>query len=143
MLFLSPIVFLLSLYMAIIYGYLYLLFTAMSVVFEGQYHFSTGSVGLSYLGFGIGSALGLLLAGATSDRLAAFLKKKHGGELKPEYRLPPMAFASLLVPTGLFWFGWTAENHEHWILPIIGTGFLGTGMVLAFVSLILAAAGLL
>ena len=55
MLFLSPIVFLMSLYMAIVYGYLYLLFTTFPRVFEGQYGFSSGSIGLTYLGVGVGS----------------------------------------------------------------------------------------
>ena len=49
MLFLSPIVMLLSLYIAVIYGYLYLLFTTITEVFEGTYQFSQGSVGLAYL----------------------------------------------------------------------------------------------
>ncbi|KAL6414012.1 hypothetical protein AUP68_03545 [Ilyonectria robusta] len=131
MLFFSPIVFLLSLYMAIVYGYLYLIFTAMPVLFEGQYGFSTGSVGLSYLGIGIGSILGLFIAGGTSDSLSRYLTKKNGGEAKPEYRLPVLIIASVTVPLGLFWYGWTAEKNTHWILPIIGTGFLGVGMLCA------------
>ena len=66
---LSPIVLLLSLYMGVVYGYLYLLFTTFSVVFEQQYHFSSGSVGLSFLGIGIGSLIGLFITGTTSDRI--------------------------------------------------------------------------
>lgn len=134
MLFFSPIVFLLSLYMAIIYGYLYLLMTAMPALFEKQYGFSTGSVGLSYLGIGVGSLIGLAFVGATIDHLASYLTKKHGGESKPEYRLPALIVASVPIPVGLLMYGWTAEKNEHWILPIIGTAFLGTGMVAAFVS---------
>jgi hypothetical protein len=49
MLFLSPIVLALSTYMAIVYGYLYLLFTTLTLVFEGTYHFSQGAVGLAYV----------------------------------------------------------------------------------------------
>ncbi|KAF7553385.1 hypothetical protein G7Z17_g3675 [Cylindrodendrum hubeiense] len=135
MLIFSPIVFSLSLYMAIVYGYLYLLFTAMPLVFETQYGFTTGKVGLTYLGFGIGSMIGLAIAGGTSDRLAQRLTKKNGGESKPEYRLPVMGIGSVFVPVGLFMFGWTAENNDHWILPIIGTSFVGIGMVAAFMSI--------
>lgn len=134
MLIFSPIVFLLSFYMAIVYGYLYLIFTAMPQVFEGQYGFSTGSVGLSYLGIGIGSIIGLFIAGGSSDRTVKYLTKKNGGEPKPEYRLPVMIFASFFVPVGLFIFGWTAEKNYHWFLPILGTSFLGLGMICAFVS---------
>lgn len=42
MLFLSPIVLLLSLYVAVVYGYLYLLFTTISSVFQKRYNFSQG-----------------------------------------------------------------------------------------------------
>jgi hypothetical protein len=136
MLLFSPIVFLLSLYMAILYGYLYLIFTILPSLFEVEYGFSTGNIGLTYLGTGIGSALGLLVNAMVSDRLALHLKKQHGGDHQPEYRLPPTMFACFLVPLGLFWFGWTAEFHEHWILPILGTGAFGLGTVVIFVRII-------
>lgn len=134
MLFLSPIVFLLSLYVAVIYGYLYLLFTTITEVFEENYHFSEGSVGLAYLGIGIGSMIGLLLLGLISDRLLKYMTARNGGTSKPEYRLPPMIPGALFVPLALFMYGWTAEKHDPWIVPIIGTSFLGVGMLIAFVS---------
>lgn len=49
-LFLSPIIFSLSLYMAVVYGHLYLLFTTLTLVFQQQYGFTTGNVGLTFLG---------------------------------------------------------------------------------------------
>ncbi|KAH8195933.1 hypothetical protein TruAng_009912 [Truncatella angustata] len=121
----SPIVLLLSVYMAILYGYLYLLFTTFPTVFKGQYGFNTGTIGLTYIGLGLGSVLGLLASGAVSDKLVIVLKLRNGGESKPEYRLPPMAVGAFLVPIGLFWYGWTAEKELHWILPILGTSLLG------------------
>lgn len=133
MLFLSPIVFLLSLYVGVIYGYLYLLFTTISQVFEGQYGFSQGAVGLSYLGIGIGSLIGLLVLGATSDKVLKYLSEKNGVK-KPEYRLPAMIPGSFFVPLSLFMYGWTAYYKTHWIVPIIGTSFLGVGMLISFVS---------
>jgi hypothetical protein len=133
MLFRSPIVFLLSLYVGVIYGYLYLLFTTITSVFQQQYNFSQGAVGLTYLGMGVGSLSGLFLIGATSDRLLNYLAAKNG-EKKPEYRLPPMVPGAIFVPISLFMYGWTAYYQTHWIVPIIGTSFLGTGMMITFVS---------
>lgn len=135
MLFFSPIVGLISLYMAVLYGYLYLIFTILPFLYENQYGFSTGDVGLTYLGCGTGAGLGLLTNALVSDRVAMRLKAKRGGEHQPEYRLPPMMPATLVVPLGLFWFGWTAEFNHHWILPILGTGFFGLGTVAIFVRL--------
>lgn len=136
MLIFSPIVLILSLFVAIVYGYLYLLFTTITGVFEGQYHFSQGSVGLTYLGIGIGSLLGLFILGASSDRILKHLTAKHG-VTKPEFRLPPLIPGAICVPIGLFWYGWTAETNQHYILPIAGTMFVGIGMITSFVSSLL------
>lgn len=133
MLFLSPIVFLLSLYIAIIYGYLYLLFTTITGVFENEYHFSQGSVGLAYLGIGVGSILGMIFQMMVSDPLFHYICSKNSNISKPEYRLVPLFLGAFTIPLSLFWYGWTAEKQDHWILPIIGTGFLGFGMLSAFV----------
>ncbi|KIV95065.1 hypothetical protein PV10_02764 [Exophiala mesophila] len=133
MLFFSPIVFTLSLYMAIVYGYLYLLFTTIGMVFEGTYGFSQGTVGLSFLGIGIGSMLGLVIFGIISDRIVK--KKSANGEMKPEYRLPPLIPGSLVIPIGLFWYGWSAHARAHWILPIIGTMWVGLGLIATFMPI--------
>jgi hypothetical protein len=38
--------------------------------------------------------------------------------------LIPAAFA---LPVGLIIYGWTAQYHIHWIVPIFGTFFIGVG----------------
>jgi Major Facilitator Superfamily len=134
MLFLSPIVFLLSLYMAMVYGYLYLMFTTFPRVFQGQYGFSNEIVGLTYIGVGVGSFFGLIFCGIASDRMLKSLTKQNGGNPKPEYRLPAMFVGAFILPIGLFLYGWSAEKKIHWIVPIIGTAFLGGGMFTIFVS---------
>lgn len=48
----SPMVVILGLYLAMVYGYLYILLTTIAEVFEKTYHFSTGPVGLMFLGLG-------------------------------------------------------------------------------------------
>jgi hypothetical protein len=134
MLLLSPIVFLLSLYVVIIYGYLYLIFTTLTEVFEDQYGFTQVSVGLAYPGIGVDSIIGLAILGTTSDRLLKYLTIKNGGVSKPEYRLRPLFLGAWFIPLALFWYGWTAEKKDPWIPPILGTACLGVGMLISFVS---------
>lgn len=130
----SPIVLLLSLQMFLIYGYLYLIFTAIPVLFLEKYSFNTGNIGLTYIGLGLGSLVGLVVTGASTDRIVTRLAAKNGGERKPEYRIPLVIIASFFIPAGLFWFGWTGQTNQHWILPILGIFIMGLGMTPIFVS---------
>jgi len=149
MLIFSPIVLALSTYMAVVYGYLYLLFTTITEVYEKQYHFSQGSVGLTFLGIGIGSLFGVIIFGLASDRIVK--AKAKSGEMKPEYRLPPMMVGSFFIPIGreypyyvistflikfaVFMYGWTAERQVFWIAPIIRTGLVGLGLLATFMPI--------
>ncbi len=54
--------------------------------------------------------------------------------MKPEYRLLPTTYGAPCVPIGLFWYGWSAEACTHWIIPIIGTAFVGMGLIATIVS---------
>ena len=132
MLIYSPIVLFLSLFMAVLYGYLYLLFTTFTEVFGRQYHFSLGITGLAYLGIGVGNIMGLMFTGITMDKLLK--SKSKSGEMKPEYRLPPTVWAAPFVPIGLFIYGWTADKGIHWIVPIVGTMLFGFGLISTFIA---------
>jgi MFS family permease len=83
MLFLSPIVAGLSLYIATVYGQVYLLFSTFAFVFTDQYGFTEENNGLTYLGLAIGMLVSLLVAGIVCDRTYQRLTKKHSAE-KPE-----------------------------------------------------------
>ncbi|KAI8944393.1 putative MFS multidrug transporter [Xylaria longipes] len=129
----SPIVLAVSLYGGVVYGYQYLLFTTFTFVFQEQYGFPTKSVGLTFLGFGIGSLLGLFAIGGASDRILKAKSKptpeSPSGAAKPEYRLLPLIPCAFVIPAGLFLYGWSAQYKYHWIVPIIGTGFIGVGSI--------------
>ncbi|KAE8131962.1 major facilitator superfamily domain-containing protein [Aspergillus pseudotamarii] len=126
-LFLSPIVLIVSLYSAVTYSYMYVLFTTFTDVFENVYGFSPGQAGLGYLGLGMGFCVGQITIGYYSDRHVKKQEKIHG-KMKPEHRLPPLVLGCFLVPIGLFWYGWSAQYRLHWIVPIIGTFFIGAGI---------------
>ncbi|KAE8450754.1 hypothetical protein EG329_005667 [Mollisiaceae sp. DMI_Dod_QoI] len=130
----QPIVLLMSIYTAVVFGYMFLLFTTFSAVFEEQYHFSESVIGLSYLGLGIGMFIGLIGFSKLSDRTLKRRAKEGDGEMKPEYRLPLMMYSSPVLPIGFFLYGWSAQAHTHWIVPIIGTGIIGVGIICIFLA---------
>lgn len=135
MLFLSPIVGLMSLYIAINYGILYLFFTTVTFVFEGQYHFSTGAVGLSYIGVGVGMIVGMAVLGVVSDKIIR--KQQVIGNVKPEHRLPLVLTlpGAIGLAIGVFIYGWTTYYRVHWIVPIIATSFIGLGNLTAMMTI--------
>lgn len=64
-----------------------------------------------------------------SDKIQNHLIAKNNGQAEPEFRLPILILASFLVPIGLFWYGWSAHMNAHWIMPIIGLGWIGCGII--------------
>ncbi|KAM5446838.1 hypothetical protein McanCB49686_007870 [Microsporum canis] len=130
----SPIVLILSLYLAVVYSYLYLLLTTFPKIFEDLYGFNSGEAGLVYLGLGVGFCIGQFSVGPVSDWYIKRQRELHGST-QPEDRLPPLILGSFLVPIGLFWYGWSANAQSHWIVPIIGTTFLALGMECMFLPI--------
>lgn len=134
LLFREPIVFLTAIYMAIIYGTLYMSFAAFPIVFQQQRGWSPGISGLAFLGM----AAGMMIAvGYTiyDNKRYTKISEANNGMASPEARLPPAIIGSVLLPVGLFWFAWTNGPEIHWIVPIIATGFFGAGLVMVFLSL--------
>ncbi|KAF2398704.1 MFS general substrate transporter [Trichodelitschia bisporula] len=130
MLFLSPIVFFLSAYVALVYSYLYLMFTTFTDIFLTQYHFAPRLVGLSFVGIGIGAFVGQFGYSWLANRDV----RKHiaAGTFTPERRLVFMCPGAFLVPIGLFWYGWAVQARVHWICPIMATVVFGVGLLLIF-----------
>ncbi|KAF8859924.1 MFS general substrate transporter [Acephala macrosclerotiorum] len=132
MLIFSPIILGLSILTAVIYGVVYLLFTTMSSVFEENFNIPTENVGLMYLGMGSGQILGVTIFGFVSDKILRKLSSKNGGEMKPEYRLPPLLFGVGMTGAGLVWYGWSAQYASQWIVPILGQVVVGAGVITCF-----------
>lgn len=120
----EPIVFLLNLYIALIYGLLYIWFESFPLVFEGVYGFSLGIQGIAFLGILVGTLVG---AACLFAWLYFYQEKQfdENGNIQPEKRLIPAMVGCFFVPITLFWFGWSSRESIHWIMPIIGTSFFG------------------
>jgi multidrug resistance protein len=133
LLFKEPIVLLLSIYMAIIYGTLYMLFAAFPIVYQVNRGWSQGIGGLSFLGIMVGMLFAVAFA-IWNNKNYIKVQEKNGGMAPPEARLPPAMLGCIALPIGLFWFAWTNSPKVHWIASIAAGVPFGFGMVLVFLS---------
>lgn len=133
MLFTEPILFLITLYNAFIYGLLYLFLTAVPLIFQGRYRWAQGVAELPYIAMFIGTFIGGLIT-IYMERGYGKAMDKNNGVPVPEARLPPMMVGAFFFAIGLFWLGWTGDFPEdvHWIVPTIGTAPIGIGLLMIF-----------
>ncbi|KAH9898224.1 MFS polyamine transporter [Cubamyces lactineus] len=128
----EPIIQLVSLYLAFIYGVIYLVITTIPPVFTNVYHERPGYVGLHYIALGLGLFCASQGNARMLDKVYVMLKKRNNGQGEPEFRLPTVMPGTILIPIGLLMSGWGAQEHVHWIVPDIGYAIIGAGMVLIF-----------
>ncbi|PRP80994.1 hypothetical protein PROFUN_11108 [Planoprotostelium fungivorum] len=133
LLFKEPIVLLMSIYMAIAYGILYMLFAAYPIVFQQKRGWSPGIGGLAFLGVLVGMLFAIVYTVFENIRYSKVVDRL-GGRAPPEERLPSAIVASFFLPVGLFWFAWTNSPSIHWISPVAAGAPFGFGMVLVFLA---------
>ncbi|KAL4988356.1 major facilitator superfamily domain-containing protein [Aspergillus falconensis] len=134
MLMLEPILILITLYLALVYGILYLFFEAYPVSFQEERGWTNeGIAGLPFIGIMLGVLCGVaLIVWQTKTRFAHKLAKH--GRVIPEERLVPMMVASVLLPGGLFWFGWTSSPNVHWLAQVAAGVPIGAGILVIFMQ---------
>ncbi|KAH6676857.1 major facilitator superfamily domain-containing protein [Plectosphaerella plurivora] len=133
LLFKEPIVLLLSIYMSVIYGTLYLFFAAFPIVFQQQRGWNAGEGGLAFLGITVGM-MGAICYVIPDNNRYIRVQQRNGGAAPAEARLPPCIVGSFALPIGLFWFAWTCQSSVHFMVSIAAGVPFGFGMVLVFLS---------
>ncbi|EFW98522.1 major facilitator superfamily transporter multidrug resistance [Grosmannia clavigera kw1407] len=134
LLFLEPIVTSLSVYMAFVYGILYLFLTAYPFVFQKVHHMTPGVGGLPFFGMIIGqllSGLSVLLQQPWYNRKLA----ANNNVPIPEWRLPSVIAGGVSFTCGIFWFGWSGYKESvHWIVPTLSGLMTGFGLMSIFLQ---------
>ncbi|PYI09850.1 synaptic vesicle transporter [Aspergillus sclerotiicarbonarius CBS 121057] len=123
----QPIVTVIALYMAYLFGTIYLITATFPSMWAEKYGESTGIGGLNYISIAVGSLVGVFLNFNLIDRIYRQLKEQNDGIGRPEFRTPTMFMGSILVIVGLFWYGWSVQGHVHWIMPNIGVAIFAAG----------------
>lgn len=129
LLFREPIVFLITIYTAFIYGILYLFLEAYPIVFAEYRGINEAVATLPYIGLILGVLIGCGIVIAFEPRYNRKLKENNGLPV-PEQRLLPMMVGAILFPIGLFWFAWTGNYPSiHWIVPTLSGLLTGAGIM--------------
>lgn len=130
---LEPIVLLISLYMSILYGLLYMFFVAFPIVYQEGKGWNAGDTGLVFIPIAVGDVLGAACAPLVNSH---YLKmcQKYDGKPPAEVRLIPMMNFCWLVPVGLFIFGWTSYPNLSYWGPMMGGFPVGFGFIFLYNS---------
>lgn len=134
LLFLEPIVFLISLYMSVLYGLLYMFFVAYPIVYVKGKGWSEGSTGLMFVPLAIGVLLSAACAPFVNKHYLSMCARAPNGKPPAEARLIPMMFSCWFIPVGLFIFGWTSYPDVSYWGPMMGGFPVGFGFIFLYNS---------
>lgn len=134
MLFLEPMILLLTMYVSFVYGVLYLLFSAFPIAYQQVRGWNDGIGALPFLGISIGVLFGAITIVLFIPRYAR--KMEEAGGPVPEERLIPMMIGGILFTVGLFWWAWSSYPTISWVPQVLAGLPLGAGIVLIFLQVI-------
>lgn len=124
---LDPAIAYVTFYTALVYGIYYSFFEAFPIVYVEGYGFNLGELGLSFMSITVAVIIAIIIYYSYLHWYVDPDMKKNGPGT-PEKRLLIALPASILLPVGLFMFGWTADPQIHWIVSIIGISLFTLGV---------------
>jgi DHA1 family multidrug resistance protein-like MFS transporter len=123
----EPILIVMTAYISLVYGILYLIFFAYPYSFQGDRQMDYGISSLPFLAIFVGVLIACLFL--TWETKVIFTPKLiKAKKLIPEERLPPMMAGGVLLVIGLFWFAWTSQPNITVWPQIISGVFIGCGV---------------
>ncbi|KAH8649233.1 major facilitator superfamily domain-containing protein [Xylariales sp. PMI_506] len=133
----EPVVLFTSIYCALVYAILYLLFQAYPIIFKGLYGFSPGQSGLAFLPVIAGCIIAIPIFLWYSSYHEQAFSAGATWAVRQEYRRLPLAcFGGPAVVVALLWLGWTSSLSIHPVVPAMSGLLFGTGYLLIFISMV-------
>ncbi|KAF4126954.1 Fungal trichothecene efflux pump (TRI12), partial [Geosmithia morbida] len=127
------IVFLISVYMSVLYGLLYMFFVAFPVVYQEGKGYSAGTTGLTFIPVAVGVVASAFCAPLVNRHYLKMVHR-HGGKPPAEVRLIPMMISCWCIPIGLFIFAWTSYPDLSGAGPAMGGFPVGFGFIFLYNS---------
>lgn len=123
-----------NIYIAIVYGILYLCFVAYPIVFQGIRGWELGVSGLAFLGIGLGVLISIACEPLVRRMINRHEIDPETGRVYPEAMVSFVCICSILIPVGELWFAWTcAPASIHWIVPLLAGIPFGAGNTGVFI----------
>ncbi|KAJ0419126.1 major facilitator superfamily domain-containing protein [Aspergillus carlsbadensis] len=130
----EPICIFWNLYIAIVYGILYLCFTAYPIVFRQIRGWSLGLSGLAFCGIGTGCLIMIACEPFIRRMINSHKPDSETGKAPPEAMVSIVCIAAILIPSGELWFAWTCSPASiPWIVPILAGVLFGCGNAGVFI----------
>ncbi|CAG7988782.1 unnamed protein product [Penicillium salamii] len=126
----EPILIILTAYLTLVYGTLYLSYQMLPYAFQHR-GWSGPMSSLPSISTLLGAFSAWLVSSA--HNILYYQPKKGGAfSLVPETRLPPMILGGCILPVALIWFGWSMKT--HWFAQVLSCYFLGLSLQLIFIT---------
>lgn len=130
----EPICIFWDVYIALVYGILYMCFVAYPIVFRDLRGWNPSFTGLSFLGTGVGSMIVIVCEPLLRRMINAHKHDPETGRPFPEAMVSVVCIASILVPIGQIIFSWTCTpDKAHWVVPILAGIPFGAGNAGVFI----------
>jgi hypothetical protein len=148
MLFTEPVVFFFSLWAAFSWAVLYLQFGSVPLIFVNNHGFNVEQSGavftcmlptakstlnntnLTITAMCVGALLATTMSIYQERIVSRFIKLPE----TPEKRLYFACAQAVLMPVGLFWFGWSSYSSVSWIVPSIAVGCATMGILSIYLA---------
>ena len=133
----EPVVFFFSLYVSFAWAVLYLTFSSIPLAFSTTYNFTISQCGAVFAALSIGPCISTAISIHSPSLLITYLDRHPRPKNRllksldpscPEARLYFTCIESILLPTGLFWFGFTISPSIPWIVPTLAIGCATMGI---------------
>jgi len=133
LLFTQPVVAALTLWSAFTTALVFISTESIEQIFAENFNFSDRSVGVVQLSLFVGEVVGFIACLPQNSYYihSARWNKETPGQPVPEARLMLSIPASFIgLAGGLFWYAWASSPGLSWVLPALGLGLIGFGIVI-------------
>ncbi|KAK3629311.1 hypothetical protein LTR56_013030 [Elasticomyces elasticus] len=129
----EPIVIFFSLWAAFSWSIMYALLIIVPYTFQTIYGFDLQTSSAVFAAMCVGTII-ITVISFFHNSIASVLVPHLNSGGSPEARLHLAAVESILLPIGLFWYGWSANPSIHWIVPALALACATMGMFAVYLA---------